>query len=374
MENLGERAFVVIGGGLVGAAVAWGLSRCGAQPLVLDEDDLAPRASRANNALIWVQAKGAGHPGYALWTRESAGQWPRFAAELKADTGIDVGLRQPGGYSFYLTRSEMEEDLQALESIDRQTGGRSARYEVLTAQETRNRFPGLGHAVLGSVYGPEDGHVNVLRLFHALHAALAARGCEYRAGRPVRTLEPVPGGFRIAGDWGEVRAARVVLAGGLGNERLAPMVGLASPLKRSKGQILVTEKCAPFFPYASTLILQSEDGGVLIGASQEARTDDLLTSQSINAVLARRAVLAFPRLGDLNVVRTWAGFRVKTLDGFPIYDQSEAAPGAFVVTCHSGVTLAAIHGLALAPRIMAGSLGPELDPYSARRFRVPQDR
>ena len=268
----------------------------------------------------------------------------------------------------------MEDDLHALETIDRQTGGRSARYEVLTAQETRNRFPDLGPTVLGSVYCPADGHVNALRLFHALHAAMAARGCRTRAGHLVRTLEPVPEGFRIAGDWGEVHTERVVLAAGLGNERLAPMVGLASPLKQSKGQILVTEKCAPFFPYASTLILQSDDGGVLIGASQEARTDNLLTSQSINAVLARRAILAFPHLGNLNVVRTWAGFRVKTLDGFPIYDQSATAPGAFIATCHSGVTLAANHGLALAPRILAGNLGPELDPYSARRFCVPQDR
>ena len=365
---------MVIGGGVVGAAIAWGLARGGAQPLVLDEDDLAPRASRANNALVWVQAKGAGHPHYALWTLDSARRWPRFAAELQEDTGIDVGLRQPGGYSFYLNRTEQEDDLRALEAIDRETGGRSARYQVLTAQETRARFPDLGPAVLGSVFCAADGHVNALRLLHALHAAMAARGCQYRAGRPVRTLEPGPGGFRIAGDWGEVRAERVVLAAGLGNERLAPMAGLASPLKRSKGQVLVTEKCAPFFPYASTLILQSDDGGVLIGSSQEPRTDHLRTSPSINTVLAQRAVLAFPRLGQLNVVRTWAGFRVKTLDGIPIYDQSAAAPGAFIATCHSGITLAANHGLELAPRILAGSLGPELDPYSARRFCVPQDR
>jgi glycine/D-amino acid oxidase-like deaminating enzyme len=374
VENLGKRDFVVIGAGVVGAAVAWGLARGGARPLVLDEDDLAPRASRANNALVWVQAKGAGLPAYALWTRASAEAWPRFAAELAADSGVDVALRQPGGYSFYLNRKEMEDDLRALEAIARETGGQAAPYQVLTPPEVRRRFPGLGPAVLGAVYGPSDGHVNALRLLHALHGAMAARGCTYRARCPVRELESVPDGFRLAGAWGEVRAERVVLAAGLGNERLAPRVGLASPLKRSKGQILVTEKCAPFFPYASTLILQSDDGGVLIGASQEASTDSLQTSQSVNAVLARRAVLAFPQLAGLNVVRTWAGFRVKPRDGFPIYDQSGTAPGAFVVTSHSGVTLAAAHALALAPRILAGALGPDLAPYSARRFHVPQDR
>ena len=75
----------------------------------------------------------------------------------------------------------------------------------------------------------------------------------------------------------------------------------------------------------------------------------------------------------MNVVRTWAGFRVKTQDGFPTYDQSSAAPGALVASCHSGVTLAANHGLDLAPRTLAGSLAPGLDSYSASRFRVSQD-
>jgi glycine/D-amino acid oxidase-like deaminating enzyme len=170
-----------------------------------------------------------------------------------------------------------------------------------------------------------------------------------------------------------VSAAKVVLAAGLGNERLAPMAGLESPLKRSKGQIIITEKCEPFFPYASTLILQSDEGGIMIGASQEPRIDSILTGQAVNAVLAKRAILAFPRLAELGVVRTWAGFRIKTPDGYPIYEQSQDAPGAFVATCHSGVTLAANHALVLAPWIREGRLDPGLAPYSARRFRVPKD-
>jgi glycine/D-amino acid oxidase-like deaminating enzyme len=61
-----------------------------------------------------------------------------------------------------------------------------------------------------------------------------------------------------------------------------------------------------------------------------------------------------------------------TQDGFPIYDQSETCPGAFLATCHSGVTLAANHALALAPLIAAGKLPKEeFGVFSARRFDVP---
>ena len=71
------------------------------------------------------------------------------------------------------------------------------------------------------------------------------------------------------------------------------------------------------------------------------------------------------------VVRTWAALRVMTPDGFPVYDESLAAPGAFLATCHSGVTLAASHALALAPMLAAGSLSGQMRAFSARRFDVP---
>ncbi len=80
----------------------------------------------------------------------------------------------------------------------------------------------------------------------------------------------------------------------------------------------------------------------------------------------------FPLLAGLNVVRSWAALRVMTADGFPIYDQSAEYPGAFIATCHSGVTLAANHALELAPMIAAGRLHPELEVFSARRFDVPK--
>jgi len=77
----------------------------------------------------------------------------------------------------------------------------------------------------------------------------------------------------------------------------------------------------------------------------------------------------FPHLARLNVVRTWSGIRVMPQDGFPIYDQSESEPGAFVACCHSGVTLASNHAFDIARMVAAGALEPELvGAFSARRF------
>src|SRR6266568_2337899 len=85
---------IVIGGGLVGTAIGYGLARAGLAVALLDEGDIAYRASRGNFGLVWVQTKGLGAPHYQRWTRASAAAWPGFAAELEERTGVAVGLEQ----------------------------------------------------------------------------------------------------------------------------------------------------------------------------------------------------------------------------------------------------------------------------------------
>jgi glycine/D-amino acid oxidase-like deaminating enzyme len=77
-------------------------------------------------------------------------------------------------------------------------------------------------------------------------------------------------------------------------------------------------------------------------------------------------------LRNVRITRTWAALRVMSPDGFPIYAQSPAHRGAFVATCHSGVTLAAAHALELGSAIAAGDLGAQFQPFSPERFDVPK--
>src|SRR5215813_9983231 len=72
----------VVGGGLVGASIAWGLARAGQRVVVLDEGEVAYRASRGNFGLVWVQGKGLGMPEYVAWTKRSSDGWKEFARLL----------------------------------------------------------------------------------------------------------------------------------------------------------------------------------------------------------------------------------------------------------------------------------------------------
>src|SRR5450759_4102702 len=98
----------VIGGGLMGSAIAWGLAKMGQRVAVLDEGDVAFRASRGNFALIWVQSKGLGLAPYSAWTMRSSNAWAGFADTLKEQTGIDVCFQRPGGFNLSLSEHELE--------------------------------------------------------------------------------------------------------------------------------------------------------------------------------------------------------------------------------------------------------------------------
>jgi glycine/D-amino acid oxidase-like deaminating enzyme len=148
------------------------------------------------------------------------------------------------------------------------------------------------------------------------------------------------------------------------------MVGLNVPVRPQRGQLIVTEKTVPFLHHPVQTVRQTDEGGVMMGDSQEEAGADPTVTYPVISVLADRAVRMFPLLANLNIVRTWAALRVMTQDGFPIYDESPTCPGAFSAACHSGVTLAAAHALHLAPRIAEGRLPESFEPFSAKRFDV----
>jgi glycine/D-amino acid oxidase-like deaminating enzyme len=366
----------VVGGGLVGAAIVYGLARPGIRVALLDEGDTAVRASRGNFALVWVQAKGLGLPAYADWTVASSDAWSQLAADLKAETELDVQFDRPGGFHLCLSEAELEARRQTMRRFHNQggtiqRGGANDATEFLDHNALKKLLPDIGPDVVGGSYCPLDGHVNSLRLFRALHTALQLRGGTYLPHHGVTAITQADRGFTLTTPKGPVHAGKVVLAAGNANATLAPMVGLHAPMKPESGQILVTERVRPFLRHPIVTLRQTDEGSVMIGDSREEDTNPAEMTLDVNAVIASRAVRMFPMLANVNIVRSWRAIRVMPADGFPIYDQSTSHPGAFLVTCHSGVTLAAAHALQLAPMIAAGQLDDtRVGAFSSRRFHV----
>lgn len=359
----------VVGGGMIGIAIAYGLAGQGLSTVLLDEGDRAYRAARGNFGLVWVQGKGADLPEYAAWTRHSADRWPEFADELQELTGVAVGHRRPGGLHLCFSEQELEAREAKLRRLHNHAGIQW-RYEMLDHRGVAALLPGVGPGVVGGSFSPADGHANPLYLLRALHGGFLCRGGCYLPERQATRIRPVAEGFVVDTPGGPIQAARIVLAAGLGNASLAPMVGLRQPLRPQRGQILVTEKLAPFVDYPTTYLRQTEEGGLLLGDSEEEVGFDDATTAPVMAEIARRATLTFPFLAGVRVVRAWGALRVMSPDGYPVYEQSREYPGAFAATAHSGVTLAAAHAGALARYIAEGRLPAHFAAFGAERFHV----
>ncbi|WP_251863255.1 FAD-dependent oxidoreductase [Achromobacter sp. Marseille-Q4962] len=363
----------VIGGGLVGSAIAYGLRRELERVAVLDEGDVAYRASRGNFGLVWVQSKGMGLPRYGVWTMASARAWPQLAAELLERTGVDVHLEQRGGLHVLLSEEEREARVKFMTGLLAQPGMSRYEWKLLDRAELASLVPGIGPDVVGATWTPVDGIANPLKLLRALHMTFAQTGVDYLPRRPAQTIRRRDGVFEIGTGQGAVRAHKVVLASGLGNKALGEQVGLAVPVRPQRGQIVVLERTRRLLETPMSTLRQTDEGTWLIGDSQEeAGYADNQVGLPILGTLADRAVRTLPALREVRVVRSWAALRVMSQDGFPVYEQSEACPGAFVATCHSGVTLAAAHAHHLAPMIAAGRLADDMAPFSTRRFHVQE--
>jgi glycine/D-amino acid oxidase-like deaminating enzyme len=362
---------IVIGGGLVGSTIGYGLAREGLATALIDEGDVAFRASRGNFGLVWVQSKGLGAPHYQRWTRLSAEEWPKLAAELFDRTGFAVGLEQPGGVQLCLGDEEFAARREMMEQMRAEAGNFGFDYRMLDRAELSGMLPGLGPDVTGGSWTPYDGHVNSLRLLRALHDGFLGRGGVYIPNRTVDYAAAAAGDFRLFSGADEIAAPKIVLAAGLGNAKLAPLFGLSAPVRPQRGQILVTERAERIWPIPIGSLRQTLEGSIMIGASEEEVGFDTSQRPEVMATIAARAVQTFPWLAELQIVRAWSALRVMPPDGKPIYDESDKFPGAFTANCHSGVTLAGAHANVFAPMVAAGTLDPLMTPFSAKRFDVP---
>lgn len=364
---------LVVGGGVVGLATAWGLTKSGAQVTVLDAGPPQPRASTANFGLVWLQSKGDGFAAYGSWSRRAVDAWPAFAAELLSASDIDPRFRPTGGLAYCLSE---EEWLAKVARVERMRSAHSTdQYGtvMLDRAELQRKLPDLvlGAEVVGASWNPYEGTVDPLKLMHALRVALHRAGASVVHESAVEDVEPKRDGFEVRTGGVGYFAKRIVLAAGLGNARLAPKLGLDCHVHSDRGQILVTERVPWCLPLPANGMRQTVDGTVMIGATKEGASLQIHTTDPVRtAGMAARAVRIIPALAHVRITRVWAGLRTLSADSAPVYARSSHWPGAVSVNCHSGITLAPLHAGLIPAWVTDGSYEQEMAPFTPRRFDV----
>ena len=212
--------------------------------------------------------------------------------------------------------------------------------------------------------------VNPLYTLRALHQILSDKKSEYKPNHVVNKIVPEPGGFRVITNNDVFTSGQIILAAGNGNSKLGGGVGLSIPVAPERGHVVVTERVPSLFTHVLGQIRQTDEGSVMLGATKEKVGFDDGIKLKMTAQIVSRAVRKVPALKDLRMIRSWSALRVMSPDGFPIYQESPDYPGAYVITCHSGVTLAAVHALRLAPNLLDPNFNDKFSAFSSRRFDV----
>ena len=367
-----ETDVLIIGGGVLGTAIGYGLARQDARCLLIDAALPQQRASVGNFGLIWVQGKGLHNRPYARWSLQAANRYPEFVDLLYRQTAIDCQYQRPGGLVLVYNRQEFEDRTRVMQELIEEAGTEGYACEMMTPPQIQGLIPRLqlGSAVAGGSFSPNDGHINPLFLLRALRAGMLQQGGRIIPGCPALKIDPRRDGFEVRTPRGTIRAQKVVLSAGNGIPELARDLNLQVPVRPQKGQLLVTEKAGPLLPLPLSGIRQTGEGSFLLGYSQEEVGFDSTTTLKELKRIANRARATFPQLGRLRIVRTWAAHRVLTPDLAPIYQESTDFPGAFVATSHSGVTLAPLHAGPVAHWIHTGERPRETDTFDLRRFDV----
>ena len=364
--------FLVIGAGVIGSAVACGLLRKSRSVTLLDEGGDALRASLGNFGLVWVQGKGQGARRYAEWCHEASEVFPEYAQKLQDETGVDLAYRKPGGLTLCHGEEEYQKRTQVLARLKNESRHGAYDCSMLRRQEIQQMLPTLtlGPGIAGGSYSPHDGYLNPLALLKALHTSFTLGEGAFCSGIAATNIYHEHGRFLVTTSKGKFSAEKSVRAAGHGVARLAAMVGMQVEVHPEQGQLMVTERTRPVLSMPISGIQQTAEGSFIVGLSKREIGFNTDTDTRLLKQMAQRVVNAFPALASLRIVRSWSALRILSADGLPIYQQSESCPGAYVVTSHSGITLAPLHQTLIADWIVDGVQPEEFESFGTRRFDV----
>ncbi len=356
---------VIVGGGLIGCALAAELADRGAIATVLERGEPGGEASGAAAGMLTPQSESLSRDPLFDLGLESRALYPEWVSRLAGETGLDVGYRRCGflrcRFGGEATADFSWQTALGLTIVEEEGAGLAAR--------SRGR---LSPDVKGAAFFPDDGVVDPRALTRAAWIAALSRGASVRTGVSVLGFVLEKGVCRaVETTEGTIAAGAVVDAAGAWAS-FPGRLPVALPVEPVRGQIVALRLAAPAF---ETLVASSDvylvprpDGTVLLGATVErVGFQKAVTAEGV-ARLIGAAVRLMPSLRDAEFVTAWAGLRPASPDGLPVLGPSPVAGLYFAAGHHrNGILLAPATARLLADLLTGGPVR-DLTAFSIERF------
>ncbi len=353
---------IIIGGGVIGAASAYYLSRRGVRVLLLERGHLGAGASGVTASMI-APSGATPEPLWALG-RESL----KLLPEVEQDTGINLEIIRGGSISIAFEDKHVEA-LHDTEQLNRRCG---VNCDMLDGAAAQQLAPVLSPRVIAALHMPDNYHVNPFRLNEAYVKGAQNHGATIRYGVNVRDITT---DGRVVTNDGGIDADRVIVAAGAWTGELLERCDIDVPVTPGRGQAIITEAC----PTATPLIVmcpghvytrQTARGNFYLGSHTEYVGFDRSITLDKISTYARELIEAVPLLGRLKAIRFFCGFRPMVEDNLPLIGPLPDQPKLLIAAGHgrNGVFLSAATGQAISELIVDGASEISLDAMQPDRF------
>jgi len=353
---------IVIGAGIIGASIAWHLTKAGARVTILDA--IEPGGVATPNSFSWINSNYSFDRDYFVLRHHSMGEWRRLFDALPQ---LPVSLSG----SIYLPEPGIN-----LEEFVARNAAWGYRIELIDGKRLKRLEPNLAMAPDIAAHALDEGAVEAEEVAKILAASAVDEGAVLREGAAVDGLALEDG--RVTGvRAGEeiITADEVVVAAGVATPGLVREAGYELPLTTPPGLLAHT---SPVSRVLNGLVLsdglhmrQKANGQILAGADfQGTRLSD--DPESGGEELMRRLRAALNTGEPLTLDRTTTGYRPTPGDGLPVIGRAPGISGLYVAVMHSGVTLCPAVGAMVSEELLAGHRHDLLAPFSPERFRHQQ--
>ncbi|MFD1673850.1 glycine oxidase ThiO [Alicyclobacillus fodiniaquatilis] len=361
---------LIIGGGVIGGAIAWELTKLGMDCTIVDKGAFSAEASTASAGMLCPQAEILDNPNHAELFKQSQDLHRAWTEELEASSHIPVQYMQKGMLRVVLGAQE-EASAKAL------VPSAKTALEWLDAKDVLALESDVTADVRGGIYFPEDGQLHPIYLAKSLYTALQQKGCQIKEWTPVLNLllegERVLGARTTDGDY--FADYTIVAAGAWSSSLLAPL-GFHMPVHPVKGQMYAVRYASMSLQHIvqgpGGMIIPRLDGTFTVGVThEEVGYDKRHTVEAVTQV-HQRVKQFIPKLQEAIFVKTWAGLRPGTPDGFPYIGDISGMEGVFVASGHYtiGILLAPITGKLIGQLMTKERPCIDTAPFRPDRFKT----
>ncbi|HZS46649.1 MAG TPA: glycine oxidase ThiO [Blastocatellia bacterium] len=362
---------IIIGGGLIGCAIARSLAKENLSVMVLDKQQPGLEASRAAAGMLSPQSETDSPDQFFRLCMASRDLYSDFAAAISEESGVDVEYRTDG--TVVLAFNEDQAQVLVGRAAWQQAEGLNV--EVLSAEDACVMSPAITPEIQSALFVPDDHQINNRKLTSAVTIAAARAGAEIRTGHPVDQILSKGNratGLRVNGQ--QIECGTIINAAGC-------WAGLIESVIRPstipvRGQMIALRSSSPIVDHVihtpGCYIVPRLDGRIIIGSTTEhAGFDKSNTAAGVTGLLSA-AVEAVPDFAQLPIDEMWAGLRPGTLDGLPLLGRAESSgvENLIFATGHykNGILLTPITALLITEMIMGGNIPPTHQKW-LREFR-----